>query len=326
MRACGESMRGRVAEARVQGLRSRAAPPKGAHVVEMQRRRLTGAFVEVAGGSGLSDATVGAVCRRAGVSRRTFYEIFEDRDACMFFAVDSALRSLADDVVPAYRGSGPWRERIRDALSILLSVFDADRALARMCVIETLRAGPAVLERRGRTLAVVADAIDDGRAEASDVVPQLTAQGIVGGVLAVLHAHLVEHPDAALLGLLGSLTAMIVHPYLGPRSAEEEVARPAVKGVKMAGWAPKDPFNGLSIRFTYRTARVLATIAEQPGASNREVSDGADIPDVGQTSRLLSRLRDAGLIANARLPGARGERNSWSLTERGRAIQTTLAG
>ncbi len=42
------------------------------------------------------------------------------------------------------------------------------------------------------------------------------------------------------------------------------------------------------MRATYRTLRVLATIACRPGVSNREVADGAGITDEGQVSRLLA--------------------------------------
>lgn len=298
----------------------------GAEVVKMQQRRLTGALIEVVGDDGLPEATVGAVCQRAGVSRRTFYELFEDLDACLLAALESALVRLAEEVLPAYRPPGRWHERVRNALSVLLERFDADPALARMCVVETLRSGPAVQECRGHALWALAQAIDEGRGEAAATVPPLTAQGVVGGVLAVLHAHLIERSGIRLSDLLGSLTAMIVHPYLGPASAEEELARPVTKVSKDAGQSSKDPFSGVSIRFTYRTAQVLATIAGCPGASNRQVGHGAGIADEGQTSRLLGRLRDAGLIANDRSPGARGERNSWSLTKRGQAIHMALSG
>lgn len=304
----------------------RGADGQGARVIEMQRRRLVTALVEVAGSEGLPAVTVGAVCARAGVSRRTFYEQFEDRDACLLAAVQGARSRLEAVVVPAYRGSGAWRERVRAAVQALLESFDADGALARTCVVETLRAGPQVLECRALTLTAVAEALDEGRAEASGTMPPLTAQGIVGGALAVIHSRLLERHPSPLLDLVGPLTAMIVHPYLGSASSEEELAKPATRKADAVKHDLKDPFGGLSIRFTYRTARVLATIATTPGASNRQISGEADIIDEGQTSRLLRRLRAAGLIENNRDAGARGEPNAWALTERGRAVHATLEG
>jgi hypothetical protein len=48
----------------------------------------------------------------------------------------------------------------------------------------------------------------------------------------------------------------------------------------------------------YRSSRVLAVIAAQPGASNREVADAAEVSDQGQISKLLVRLQHLGLIHN----------------------------
>jgi DNA-binding MarR family transcriptional regulator len=133
-------------------------------------------------------------------------------------------------------------------------------------------------------------------------------------------------PSPPLSEITGALMAMIVHPYLGPAAARRELARPAPKVAGTHSGSIKDPFKDLSIRFTYRTARVLATIAANAGASNRFVANSSDISDDGQMSRLLTRLERAGLIQNGGDGRAKGEANSWTLTRRGQAIQTTLTG
>jgi AcrR family transcriptional regulator len=310
------------------------ATRQGGHVVEMQRRRLLLAMGELLADIGIDDATVGRISKRAGVSRRTFYEIFEDREECFLAAFDQAIEQLAAEVVPAYRGARKWSARVRAALTVLLEHFDAHPGVARMCVIETLRAGPEVLERRRLVLGVLTAAVDEGRAEAKhgNAPLPLTAEGVVGGALAVIHARLLEAepgPQVAwprLGDLANALTGMIVHPYAGPAAARRELERPAAKAPAMVANGTKDPFKDLSIRLTYRTARVLATIADDSGASNRMVADSAGIVDEGQTSRLLRRLQSAGLIENLGEGHARGEPNAWWLTKRGEAIHATLAG
>lgn len=314
---------------------------QGGHVFEMQRRRLLLAMGELLCEVGVEDATVGRIAKRAGVSRRTFYEVFEDREECFLAALDRAVERIAEEVVPAYARPGKWNARVRAAITVLLEHFDAHPGVARMCVVETLRAGPEALERRRRVLAGLAIAIDQGRAapRRQDGPLPLTAEGVVGGALAVVHARLSEvqrgpraacpssEQEGSRLGeLVSPLTAMIVQPYLGPAAARRELERPGPKRTPVAGDGRKDPFKGLSIRFTYRTARVLATIAEDGGASNRMIAESSGIGDDGQMSRLLRRLHGAGLIENVGEGHARGEPNAWWLTERGEAIHATLAG
>jgi len=305
---------------------------QGGHVEEMQRRRLLLAMSEVLAEQGYEDSSIGRVCKRAGVSRRTFYEIFHDRDECLLGAFDAAVERIAEPVLAAWQGSGSWLERIRGALGTLLEQFDAEPAEARVCVVETLKAGPSVMESRARVVAILVDAVEQGRSEAKagSEPPPLAGQGVVGGALAVLHTRLLEAssdgPQPPLSDLTGALMAMIVHPYLGSAAARRELERPTPKIAGTHNGSIKDPFKDLSIRFTYRTARVLATIAAHAGASNRNVADSSGISDDGQMSRLLTRLERAGLIENAGQGRIKGEANAWILTQRGEAVHAALAG
>ncbi len=299
---------------------------EGTHVIEMQRRRLLLAFTEVLAESGLEDAGVGRVCKRAGVSRRTFYDLFEDREACFLAVLDGAIGRISQSILPAYTREGCWAERTRGALAVLLELFDEDPMLARVCLVETLKAAPAVAECRRRVLDVLAGAVDEGRSEAKAGIepPPLTAQSTVGGALSVLHARVLEESPRPLQDLLNPLMGMIVHPYLGPAAARRELERPISppKPVRN-GPAPRsvrDPFRDLPIRLTFRTARVLAAIAAQPGANNRQIADTAGITDQGQISRLLSRLEGFELIENRGHGHTKGEPNAWILTSRGQGI------
>jgi AcrR family transcriptional regulator len=306
--------------------RSVTATRQGAHVAGMQRRRLLLALVEIVAEQGLEGASVERICKRAGVSRRTFYEIFEDREACLLAGVQEAAQRIAQSVVPAYEKELDWSARVRAGLTALLELFDAEPGLARLCVIETLRAGPQVQGCRERLLVELIAIVDEGRAESrkGDALPALTAQGVVGGGLSVIYARLAEAGHPQLVELVNPLMEMIVHPYLGSTTARRELDRPASK---MSGKTPEltsDPFKGLTIRFTYRTALVLATIAASPGASNRLIADSSGIGDEGQMSRLLARLHRSGLIENRGQGQVRGEPNAWALTERGTAIQEAI--
>jgi DNA-binding MarR family transcriptional regulator len=218
-----------------------------------------------------------------------------------------------------------WPERIRACLSVLLEQLDSEPDLARMCVVEIPRAGVETAQRRRAVLTAMTKAVDQGRSESThgDTLSPLTAQGVVGGALSVVHTSLLDG-GGPLTTLVNPLMGMIVHPYLGPAAARAEMGRLTEADAAAGGPPVSDPFKGLSIRFTYRTALVLARIAADPGASNRRVAEASGIADGGQMSRLLTRLQRAGLIENRGEGQQKGESNAWALTDRGRAIQEAI--
>jgi AcrR family transcriptional regulator len=289
------------------------------------------AIVEVASERGAAGVTVADVVARSGVSRRTFYEIFSDREDCFLAAFDEAIARIAREVVPAYEAAGPWREKIRAGLRALLEILDYEPGMGRLVIVETLGAGPNALERRSRVLAQVITVVDEGRREAkgSDGPPPLTAEGIVGGVLAVLHGRLVEKNPGQLIELAGPLMGMIVLPYLGPAAARKELERPVPKASARPRPVNSDPLRDLEMRLTYRTVRVLMAVGTLGGRgsypSNRRVGDAAGITDQGQISKLLARLRRLGLIENKGAGAARGEPNAWMLTARGREVHGAIS-
>ena len=111
----------------------------------------------------------------------------------------------------------------------ILAFLDREPALARVCVVQALRAGPLVLERREAVLARLAAVVDEGRSEGArgDGLTPVTAEGVVGAAFAIVYSRLSRRDGEPLTGLLGELMAMIVLPYLGPAAARRERSRPA---------------------------------------------------------------------------------------------------
>jgi AcrR family transcriptional regulator/DNA-binding MarR family transcriptional regulator len=318
----------------VAALPDAGSPRQGAHVIEMQRRRLLSAVVELAGEGSVQSLSVAVVCGRAGVSRRTFYDLFVDREDCLQAVFEDSVESARQAVVQAVlcdehgervdrpRRTHGWTERIRAGLTTLLSLLDRDPGLAQMMIVHGPGLGPKALAIRGQILAQAATIIDEGRGEARSgrEPPPLTAEGTVGAVLSVIHTRLLEHDPHPLIELAGSLTALIVHPYLGPAAARRELDRDIQFEPIRVRKLPADPFKDLPIRLTYRTALVLTSIARSPGSSSRQVADASGITDPGQISRLLTRLRTSGLIQDDGVGPSKGMARAWSLTERGEGI------
>ena len=180
---------------------------------------------------GYARTTVAQITSRARVSRRTFYELFEDRDACLAALLEDVVGILEDELAQAGLDGLPWRERVRAGLEVILSFFDREPALARVCVVQGLRGGQGVLERREAVLERIAGVLDEGRlstSRASDCSP-LTAEGLVGAASSIVHARLLRRDREPLVALTGELMGLIVLPYMGPAAARRgrRAPRPA---------------------------------------------------------------------------------------------------
>jgi AcrR family transcriptional regulator len=295
-------------------------------VSEIQRARILSAMVAVIAEHGIGYATVGRVVARSGVSRRTFYEQFVDHEDCLLAALDHAAEEIAAVVLPAYRGSS-WRKRVRSGLLALLEFLEGEPGIARLAIVEMLGAGPKALERRRDVLSRVIAVIDrEGRASREgEGPPPLTGEGVVGGVLSLIHSQLVGGEDASLLELLNPLVSMTVLPYLGAAAARREFEQPIPVTGKGTRRAATDPWRDLNMRLTYRTVRVLLAIDAHPGASNRQVGDASGIRDQGQVSKLLARLKQLDLIENATEFQLNNGPNAWTLTKRGDEVRGVVA-
>jgi AcrR family transcriptional regulator/DNA-binding MarR family transcriptional regulator len=312
-----------------------------AGVSEVQRARMLSAAVRVVSEYGYQKMSVARVAGGARVSRRTFYDVFEDREDCFLAIFEDALERVGARVSGVYEGPGAggneWCERVRAALQELLMFFDEEPRVASLLVVDALGAGPRVLERRAEVLKRLSARLhrDGSRAQSASKVSPLTGEGVIGAVFSVIHTRISQKDPAATLGLLNPSMGMIVLPYLGQAAAQRELGRSTPKGARSAkpsarssegSLAGSDPLEGLPMRITYRTLRVLGAIADHPGASNRTIGEAADTFDQGQISKLLARLEKLGLIENTSGNGHKptGEPNAWRLTQRGEEIERAL--
>ena len=305
----------------------RAGPTPGdPETVDLKRRRMVAAAVGVVEEVGYTRTTVAQIIARAHVSRKTFYDLFSDREDCFLAAFEQSVERARTLAAEAYRRERGWRDGVRAALGQLLLLMEDEPGVAKLCMVDALSAGPRVLERRAGLIEELTAAVDRGRGSASDSrqPPQVTAEGIVGAVHAVLHKRLIAGDGQPLVELLPQLMSMIVLPYLGPREAHRELGRPPHDLAPIVPTPPpprRDPLAGLDIRLTYRTVRVLMVIGARAGASNREIAEAAGIVDQGQISKLLTRLERLRLIRNAGAGHEQGAPNAWSLTRRGAELE-----
>jgi AcrR family transcriptional regulator len=295
-------------------------------VEEAQRTRILEVLAEAMAerGAGVSVADVVA---RAGVSSGAFHEAFPDREACLLAAIELGVTRASRGVLVAYDAETRWLDAVKAALAAFLRFLEDEPALGRLLVVYSLSGGARVLRRRVQILSALAVAVDRGGSEGPpdrQRPPAVIAEGVVGAVMAILQNRLLADEPAGVMDLFGSLVSIIVLPYLGAGVARRELTRPAPRIRTVGGIEPHvgagSAQQGARIRLTYRTARVLRSIADYPGASNREVADRAGIVDQGQVSKLLNRLQARGLILKTGEGRTRGAPNSWCLSERGELV------
>jgi AcrR family transcriptional regulator/DNA-binding MarR family transcriptional regulator len=317
--------------------RNGGASPRG-RIAELQRARLLAGAVLAAQELGWSATTVAHITARARVSRRTFYDLFEGREDCLLAVLGDIAERVEGEIATGEVAGLGWADRVRGGLLAILSFFDREPVLARVCVVQALQGGPRVLAWREEVLARLAAIVDEGRTQStrSQECTDLTAEGLVGAACAIVYARLLaDRRPEPLTGLLGELMGLIVLPYQGPGAARRERRRslPALpqgdggmsehaQGV-LAG---SEVLREVPMRLTYRTARVLDGVATRPGASNRMIADHAGITDQGQVSKLLARLQRLGLLANTGAGQAKGEPNVWTLTPIGRQVADSIGG
>lgn len=300
---------------------------------ESRRTTILEATAALVADRGVAALTLGETIAHAGVSRRLFYELFDDREAALLGAFDLGIERAARRISPAYAAQSRWRDAIRAGLAELLRFVDDEPTLGRLCIVHSLSGGPVLLRRRVEVQSILWEVIDRGRGEGAagrNEPPPVVAEGVVGAVLTVIQTRLLaqdaQPPDERpAIELFGSLMSLIALPYLGAGAARRELTRPAPAPHARAGGsdpsgAPTE-YEDLGVRLTYRTGRVLQAIARYPGASNREVAERAGIVDQGQISKLLARLQDAGVIVNRGESTSRGAPNAWRLTERGERVE-----
>jgi AcrR family transcriptional regulator len=203
--------------------------PRGAHsldpelVAASQRARLLEAIGRAVAERGYAATTIDHVVRGAGVSKKTFYEHFRDKEDCFLAAFDAADEQLFEHVRAAREGVEDWLGRIRAGVRAYLRWLSGDPALARVFLIEVAAAGPRAAEHRERARTRYAELMVRRRDAGSAPVPPQVCEAIVGGVGDIVQRRIRERGAEQLMDLEAVIVYLEVVVLAGP----EEAARAA---------------------------------------------------------------------------------------------------
>jgi AcrR family transcriptional regulator len=218
-----------VSQAPKQGERWR--PPRGRHglppevVARSQRDRLLEATMAIVAEKGYAATTVADLTKRAGISRTTFYELFEDKEACFLAAYDNAVDVLVRRISVAYEGQERWPDRARAGLATLLEALAVDPAQARLALVDVSAAGPAAQRRFRAAVQRLTPFFDEGRdfAPGGRNLPANTSRMAAGAVVGLISDEFVAGRADKLPSLLSDVLFATLVAYLGPDAAAREV-------------------------------------------------------------------------------------------------------
>jgi AcrR family transcriptional regulator len=207
--------------------------PRGRHglsretVTESQRGRIIQSMIEAVAERGYRETRVVDVVEGAGVSRATFYDLFDDLEDCFLASYDFVSARLVDTVATAFNESAdsPWAERIRRGMAALLELLADWPEGARFAIVEVLAAGPNALVRRDAVLRRLTEFIDAGRTQSSIELPGITSVAIVGGIQELLYSEVIHGATVQLPARLPDITYWITQPFLGNEAATAERER-----------------------------------------------------------------------------------------------------
>jgi AcrR family transcriptional regulator len=206
--------------------------PSGRHglprsfVESNQRQRILRAVVEVASGTGYGGLTVRDVITRAGVSRRTFYEHFDNKEQAFLAAYELVVTRLAEEVRASSTQGQSWCERMSLGLATFLDRLSSDPALAHLCVVEVLAAGPAALAGRAAAMDSFRPFFDPGLQERPPglQIPALAAETAIGGAYEVVYSLVLKGRTAELPLMHPDLLQILLLPFVGAEAAAAEAA------------------------------------------------------------------------------------------------------
>lgn len=202
--------------------------PPGRHglprdfVAANHRDRLIAACSQQVQEHGYADTTVATIIKAAAVSRRTFYEHFDSKEACFIATYDLLMEHIRQRVFAAFEAEEEWPQRVRAALGELLRFLAAEPGLARLAMVEPLAAGPPVSEHHRLQVSQFAQLLANGN-PAGDRSGE-TEEAIVAGLALVITQRLALGQGEELPDSLPDLVATALTPFLGGAEAER-VAR-----------------------------------------------------------------------------------------------------
>lgn len=197
-------------------------PGRRTALVGDDRSLLMAAVRKVALRDGYQALTVPAIRREAGVSRRSFDELFDGPSDCFLTALEEFIFDICERAERGARCDGSWECRVVRMLERLTEELARDPAMARLAVAGIVAPGIAGLRRREDIVKRLAQRLSRAAPNANPI-DELSAEASVAGVWRIAESHLTDDGADELRGLSGALALLILVPAVGASAAERTI-------------------------------------------------------------------------------------------------------
>ncbi len=190
-------------------------------MVENQKQRIAAGMIAIVVERGYIATTVTQVVTAAGLSRRTFYNYYADKQEAFF----DVYGQVCDFLLGAMTEAGEqekrsWAARVRSELAALLDIVAANPDLARFCLAVPPAAGGEVAAAYRDLLARLVTLLGEGRPKRTRRPPPAAEYAMAGGLAAlILKAVTESRSPEAISQLLSEVTELVLTPYLGREEA-----------------------------------------------------------------------------------------------------------
>jgi AcrR family transcriptional regulator len=245
-------------------------------VVRNQRERLYAAIVAAVDEHGYEATRVADVLQLSGVSRNTFYKLFDNKLDCFLATMEAIVAAVRGRIVAAYREDRTWDEQLGAAFHALIDAVVEQPAAARLCLLEVHAAGPEAIERleqlRQAFEELVCRALRESP-ERADMPRDLVRAGL-GGLRQVIMSRLRRREERELLELAPDLLDWALSYRAPPEPLHRPRRRPALE-------LPPPPDRDEPRR---RILDAVASVVAEKGYAEATIADVASAASVSFTT------------------------------------------
>jgi AcrR family transcriptional regulator len=209
--------------------------PAGRHgfsreqVAHNQRERLIAGLATAVAERGYQAVTITHITKEAKVSRRVFYANFEGKEQCFLAAFEVVVEHIRELAAEAVASIPDWPRQAIASSRAVLGFLASEPDLARLCLVESQSAGPAIAARLHDAVHEVAPFLEQGRTEREGgrELPPTTEESTIGALVMLASRKVAAGEAEQLEDLLPDFAEFILAPYLGAEQAARQ-ARSAV--------------------------------------------------------------------------------------------------